>query len=259
MTQALPLPATAEPRPRRPVRIVTAASLFDGHDAAINVMRRIIQASGAEVIHLGHNRSVAEIVDCAIQEDARAIAITSYQGGHIEYFKYMHDLLAERGADIKIFGGGGGTILPQEIEELHRYGIARIYSPDDGRALGLQGMIDDLLRRCDFARAPRSTSMPPGPRLPARDPRRSGRLISLAENYPERVADLREGARGASRHRARPPSSASPAPAAPASRRWSTSWCAASSPTSPTRRSPSSPSTRPSARPAARCSATASA
>jgi methylmalonyl-CoA mutase len=132
------------------IRIVTAASLFDGHDAAINIMRRIIQ-SGAEVIHLGHDRSVQEIVDCAIQEDANAIALTSYQGGHVEFFKYMYDLLKEKGCGhIKIFGGGGGTIFPTEIEELHAYGITRIYSPDDGRAMGLQGMINDMLEKCDF-------------------------------------------------------------------------------------------------------------
>ena len=133
------------------VRIVTAASLFDGHDASINVMRRIIQAGGAEVIHLGHNRSVQEIVDCAVQEDVQAIAITSYQGGHIEFFKYMYDLLKERNCDhIKIFGGGGGVILPEEMDELHAYGISRIYSPDDGRKMGLQGMINDLLEKSDF-------------------------------------------------------------------------------------------------------------
>lgn len=138
-------------QPQNKIRIVTAASLFDGHDAAINIMRRIIQSSGAEVIHLGHDRSVKEIVDCAIQEDVQAIAITSYQGGHVEFFKYMFDLLKEQGAShIKIFGGGGGTILPTEIQELHQYGITRIYSPDDGRSLGLQGMINDLLRTCDF-------------------------------------------------------------------------------------------------------------
>lgn len=138
-------------KPKNKIRIVTAASLFDGHDAAINIMRRIIQSSGAEVIHLGHDRSVEEVVNCAIQEDAQAIAMTSYQGGHMEYFKYMHDLLKEKGAGhIKIFGGGGGTILPSEIEELHGYGITRIYHPDDGRSMGLQGMINDLLSKCDF-------------------------------------------------------------------------------------------------------------
>jgi methylmalonyl-CoA mutase len=137
--------------PTNKVRIVTAASLFDGHDAAINIMRRIIQATGCEVIHLGHDRSVEEVVDCAIQEDAQAIAMTSYQGGHNEYFKYMHDLLKEKGApQIKIFGGGGGTILPSEIEDLEAYGIERIYHPDDGRSMGLQGMINDLIKRCDF-------------------------------------------------------------------------------------------------------------
>jgi isobutyryl-CoA mutase len=139
-------------QPKHKIRIVTAASLFDGHDAAINVMRRIIQATGVEVIHLGHDRSVEEVVNCAIQEDVQAIAMTSYQGGHTEYFKYMRDLLKQKGAEhIKIFGGGGGTILPSEIEELHQYGITRIYSPDDGRALGLQGMINDLVEKSDFA------------------------------------------------------------------------------------------------------------
>ena len=133
------------------IRIVTACSLFDGHDASINIMRRILQSAGAEVIHLGHNRSVSEIVDCAIQEDAHAIAITSYQGGHIGYFKYMFDLLNEKSCGhIKIFGGGGGVILTEEITELHDYGIARIYSPDDGRSMGLQGMINDLLKQIDY-------------------------------------------------------------------------------------------------------------
>lgn len=137
--------------PKNKVRIVTAASLFDGHDAAINIMRRIIQSTGCEVIHLGHDRSVEEVVNCAIQEDAQAIAMTSYQGGHMEYFKYMYDLLKEKGAPhIKVFGGGGGTILPSEIEELQAYGITRIYHPDDGRAMGLQGMINDMIERCDF-------------------------------------------------------------------------------------------------------------
>src|SRR5688572_25069360 len=167
-------------KPVNHIRIVTAASLFDGHDASINIMRRIIQASGAEVIHLGHNRSVAEIVDCAIQEDVQGIAITSYQGGHVEFFKYMYDLLREKGAgQIKIFGGGGGTILPTEIAELHAYGINRIYSPDDGRSMGLQGMINDLLQQCDFP-----TKMPPLngeiSYLPQKDPKVIGSLISIA-------------------------------------------------------------------------------
>lgn len=145
MEQTMPYQA------KNKIRIVTAASLFDGHDAAINIMRRIMQRSGAEIIHLGHNRSVQEIVDTAIQEDVQGIAITSYQGGHNEFFKYMLDLLKEKGAGhIKIFGGGGGTILPSEIEVLHDYGITRIYSPDDGRSMGLQGMINDLLSQCDF-------------------------------------------------------------------------------------------------------------
>ena len=138
--------------PLHTIRLVTAAALFDGHDAAINIMRRLLQSKGAEIIHLGHNRSVAEIVECAIEEDVQGIAITSYQGGHIEFFKYMKDLLDESGCGhIRLFGGGGGTILPQEIEELQRYGITRIYSPDDGRRMGLEGMIEDVIRQCDFA------------------------------------------------------------------------------------------------------------
>ena len=169
--------------PVNKVRIVTAASLFDGHDAAINIMRRIIQSTGVEVIHLGHDRSVEEVVNTAIQEDANAIAMTSYQGGHNEYFKYMHDLLAAKGAGhIKIFGGGG-VILPSEISELHEYGIERIYSPDDGRAMGLQGMINDLVQRSDY---------PIGDKLndelahiEDKNPTAIARLISAAENFPE--------------------------------------------------------------------------
>lgn len=174
-------------KPKNKIRVVSAASLFDGHDVAINIMRRIMQSSGAEVIHLGHNRSVREIVDTAIQEDAQAIAITSYQGGHSEYFKYMHDLLKENDAKhIKIFGGGGGTILPEEIEELHDYGITRIYSPDDGRKLGLQGMINDLLEQSDFPLGNNVESD-----LKKVSPRRKGhlaRLITAVENFPEQSA-----------------------------------------------------------------------
>ncbi len=173
-------------QPKNHVRIVTAASLFDGHDAAINIMRRIMQASGAEVIHLGHNRSVQEIVECAIQEDVQGIAITSYQGGHVEFFKYMYDLLNEKDAGhIKIFGGGGGTILPSEIAELHAYGITRLYSPDDGREMGLQGMINDLLEKCDF---PTKLWELNGQlkKLPlSKSPQLIARLISEAENNPE--------------------------------------------------------------------------
>ncbi|WP_367392165.1 methylmalonyl-CoA mutase family protein [Lewinella sp. LCG006] len=184
-------------QPQHKIRIVTAASLFDGHDAAINIMRRIMQSSGAEIIHLGHNRSVQDIVETAIQEDAQAIAITSYQGGHTEFFKYMHDLLEERGAGhIKIVGGGGGTILPSEIEELHAYGIDRIYSPDDGRTLGLQGMINDVLNKADY---------PLGEHIngeikefTSRKATAVARLITAAENYPEEnttwLKDLQEKA-----------------------------------------------------------------
>ncbi len=175
--------------PKNKVRIVTAAALFDGHDAAINIMRRIIQSTGCEVIHLGHDRSAEDVVETAIQEDANAIALTSYQGGHNEYFKYMYDLLREKGAPhIKIFGGGGGTILPEEIRDLQQYGITRIYHPDDGRAMGLQGMINDLVQQSDF---------PIGEQLNGelkhisnRDKTAIARLISAAENY----SDKHEGA-----------------------------------------------------------------
>ncbi|RYD97713.1 MAG: methylmalonyl-CoA mutase [Sphingobacteriales bacterium] len=171
-------------QPKNKIRIVTAASLFDGHDASINIMRRVMQANGTEVIHLGHDRSVQEVVDCAIQEDANAIAMTSYQGGHVEYLKYMYDLLHEKGAGhIKIFAGGGGVILPDEIKELEAYGVDKIYSPDDGRAMGLEGMIIDLMTKSDF---------PTGNQLNGevghitdKNSKDIGRLISAAENYSE--------------------------------------------------------------------------
>ncbi len=176
-------------KPTNSVRIVTAASLFDGHDAAINVMRRLIQSTGAEVIHLGHNRSVQEIVDCAIQEDVQGIALTSYQGGHIEFFKYMYDLLQESGnSHIKIYGGGGGVILPAEIKELMDYGITRIYSPDDGRSMGLQGMINDLVKGCDF---PTGQNIDFGiENIKAKDINSIARLISAVENNPKAVSAL---------------------------------------------------------------------
>jgi methylmalonyl-CoA mutase len=171
-------------QPKHKVRIVTAASLFDGHDAAINVMRRIIQATGCEVIHLGHDRSAEEVVDTAIQEDANAIAMTSYQGGHNEYFKYMHDLLQQKGAGhIRIFGGGGGTILPEEIQDLQNYGITKLYHPDDGRALGLQGMINDLVQKSDFATGHNITFNLE--QIIAKNPTTIAQTISCAENYPE--------------------------------------------------------------------------
>ncbi len=173
-------------RPVNQIRIVTAASLFDGHDASINIMRRILQSSGVEVIHLGHDRSVQEIVDCAIQEDAQAIAVTSYQGGHLEYYKYMYDLLkSKNSSNIRIFGGGGGVILPTEIEELHEYGIAGIYSPDDGRKMGLQGMINDLLRKCDFDQS--ANVMPDLTAIRNGDFVSLAKAISLVENKPEKI------------------------------------------------------------------------
>jgi isobutyryl-CoA mutase len=169
--------------PQHKIRIVTAASLFDGHDAAINIMRRILQSKGAEIIHLGHNRSVLEIVECAIEEDAQGIAITSYQGGHVEFFQYMKDLLDQNGCGhIKIFGGGGGTILPEEIRLLHQYGITRIYSPDDGRQMGLEGMIEDLIKHCDFALPAKANLAKPMSMDQAKDIRKIARQISNAEN-----------------------------------------------------------------------------
>ncbi len=171
-------------KPKYKIRIVTAAALFDGHDAAINIMRRIIQTTGVEVIHLGHDRSVDEVVNCAIQEDANAIAITSYQGGHNEYFKYMYDLLKERGAGhIKIFGGGGGVILPSEIKELMDYGITRIYAPDDGREMGLQGMINDLVEKSDYAIGDKLNGEID--KLAEKEIGAIARIISSAENFPD--------------------------------------------------------------------------
>ena len=185
-------------KPKNKIRIVTAASLFDGHDAAINIMRRIIQSTGVEVIHLGHDKSVDEVVNCAIQEDVNAIAMTSYQGGHNEYFRYMYDLLKERGAGhIKIFGGGGGVILPVEIEALMKYGITRIYSPDDGRTMGLQGMINDLVAQSDSPvpelKLDSETTLLQA--LKKKQPKTIARLISLAENRPSEFEELFSGIR----------------------------------------------------------------
>ncbi len=173
------------------VRVVTATTLFDGHDAAINIMRRLIQSGGAEVIHLGHSRSVGEIVEAAVQEDVQAVAVSSYQGGHMEFFKYMKDMFDNLGAGhIRIFGGGGGVIRPNEIKELQEYGIERIYDPEDGRNLGLVGMIDDLLQRCDFHtigitsehdKSKRGAPIPTPGKLNAEEPAKVARMITLAE------------------------------------------------------------------------------
>ena len=185
--------------PTRPIRVVTAAALFDGHDAAINVMRRILQAQGAEVIHLGHNRGAQEVVDAAIEEDAQAIAVSSYQGGHMEYFKYMYDLLRTKGAPhITIWGGGGGVIVPREIKELHEYGIDRVFSPQDGRQMGLDGMINTIVRGADFSTAPddpvteyAKLREPDGARV------RLARLITVLESEGEAAARLIETVRNA--------------------------------------------------------------
>ena len=216
--------------PQNKIRLVTAGSLYDGHDAAINVMRRILQATGAEVIHLGHNRSVQEIVAAAVQEDVQAVAVTSYQGGHNEFFRYLVDLLREQGSGhIKVFGGGGGTILPDEIAELQSYGVTRLYSPDDGRAMGLQGMIDDVLRQADFptgrldvARWQEALEQAYGSFVPQGEngetalailptvkkwvsDRALGRLISAVENEPAVAAPLLEVVHGRLAHLAHPP------------------------------------------------------
>ncbi|UFK98986.1 methylmalonyl-CoA mutase family protein [Kaistella faecalis] len=176
--------------PKNKIRIVTAAALFDGHDAAINIMRRVIQGTGVEVIHLGHDKSAEEVVNCAVQEDANAIALTSYQGGHNEYFKYIYDLLKEKNAShIKIFGGGGGVILPEEIKDLMDYGVTRIYSPDDGRELGLQGMIDDLVQKSDYATG-ENISVTDLDKINFEDSKSIAEVISAVENFSESKPDL---------------------------------------------------------------------
>ena len=178
-------------KPKNHIRMATASSLFDGHDATINIIRRIIQSTGAEVIHLGHNRSVQEIVDCAVCEDVQAIAITSYQGGHVEFFKHMLDLLRKKDcAHIKVFGGGGGVILPDEIKELHEYGVSRIYSPDDGRVMGLQGMINNMLESVDVPTGKNNKTTIKGLKSTEDKVNNVARLISAAENYPEEVKDF---------------------------------------------------------------------
>ena len=174
-----------------PLRFVTAASLFDGHDAAINIMRRLIQAQGAEVVHLGHNRSVEDVVRAALQEDADAIALSSYQGGHVEYFKYMVDMLAERGAaHIRVFGGGGGTITPEEIRELQAYGVERIYHPNDGMKMGLVEMIEDVVARAEGAREPEAGSRQPESAPSIDDEIAIGRVMSAIEDGLYSEAEL---------------------------------------------------------------------
>ena len=245
--------------PVHPVRIVTAASLFDGHDAAINIMRRILQSQGCEVIHLGHNRSVDEIVTAVVQEDVQGVAVSSYQGGHDEYFRYLVDRLRAEGAgDVRVYGGGGGVIVASEIEALEAYGVTKIFSPDDGQRMGLAPMINTIVAACDVD--------------PAADPldldrRRAGGPPSLARPGHHRpgarsraAAACSTGLRAAAAPRPPPRCSASPAPAVRASRRSPTSWSAGSG---STRRTSSGSrcwrSTRPAAAAAARCSATASA
>ncbi|HJV17066.1 MAG TPA: fused isobutyryl-CoA mutase/GTPase IcmF [Bacillales bacterium] len=177
-------------KPKHHIRFITASSLFDGHDASINIMRRILQASGAEVIHLGHNRSVEEVVNAAIQEDVQGIAVSSYQGGHVEYFKYMYDLLKEKGAPyVRIFGGGGGVIIPREMKELHEYGIAQIFSPEDGRKKGLQGMINHMLEVCDFATVQTDASDQMS-KLQSGDINAVAKLITLAELHVDEKSEV---------------------------------------------------------------------
>ena len=191
---------TQKYQPNNKVRVVTAASLFDGHDAAINIMRRVIQGTGCEVIHLGHDKSAEEVVNCAIQEDANAIALTSYQGGHNEYFKYIYDLLREKNSpQIKIFGGGGGVILPEEIKDLMEYGIDRIYSPDDGREMGLQGMIDDLVQKSDFTTGENIT-VSDIENIKFEDAKSIAQVISAVENFSDEKPELVEALKEKAKH-----------------------------------------------------------
>ncbi|TWO79679.1 fused isobutyryl-CoA mutase/GTPase IcmF [Denitratisoma oestradiolicum] len=181
---------TASYKPHNKVRFVTAASLFDGHDASINIMRRILQSTGVEVIHLGHNRSVEEVVNAALQEDAQGIAVSSYQGGHVEYFKYMIDLLRQRGGEnIQVFGGGGGVIVPAEIRELMDYGVTHLYSVEDGRKMGLQGMINHMIQCCDLDLSPLAPQDLSG--LASGDRRALARIITALENeaWPQALRD----------------------------------------------------------------------
>ena len=264
--------AESETSPERaPLRFVTAASLFDGHDAAINIMRRIIQAQGAEVIHLGHNRSVEDVVRAALQEDADAIAMSSYQGGHVEYFKYMIDMLKERGAShIRVFGGGGGTITPEEIRELEDYGVERIYHPNDGMKLGLVEMIEDVVERAARARESRTGNRESQKlaNVDINDEISIGRVLSALENgdFSEtELVKLRKQWSAASGHSPFPTpgrqlqSSASLAPAAPANPRWSTNCCCASCTRFPKCASPCLRSIRRAAAPVVHCSVIASA
>ena len=239
-----------------PLRFVTAASLFDGHDAAINVMRRLIQGTGAEVVHLGHNRSVADVVRAAIQEDADAIAVSSYQGGHLEYFTYAVDMLRDQGAGhIRVFGGGGGTITAAEVAQLEAYGVERVYLPADGLRLGLEGMIADLVERTSRARLPSGL---PEATAPASDLTIARTLSALEDDVvPAGDRDrLRDEWAAAGSRASR--SSASRAPAGPARAPSPTSSSPASCSTSRTRGSPCWPSTRRGAARVARCSATGS-
>ena len=244
--------------PAHPVRIVTAASLFDGHDAAINIMRRILQSQGCEVIHLGHNRSVDEVVTAVVQEDVQGVAVSSYQGGHDEYFRYLVDELRARGlGHVRIFGGGGGVIIPSEIAELQAYGVTRIFSPEDGQRMGLAAMINTIVEACDVD--PIAVPLTAVDELLAGDQGALARAITALE-----LGRLDAGAARPAPQRpraaARSRCSASPAPAARASRRSPTSWCAGSASTRRTSSgSPCSPSIPPGGAAAVRCSATASA